>query len=258
VTGRPAVDRPLPGGIGPVLRDALLEWFARNGRDFPWRHTQDPYRVLVAELLLQRTRAEAVARVFPNFVDRFPNPASLAAAAPWEVATTVRVLGLTYRVHRLIAMAREIVGRGGVPSTFEELLDLPGVGVYVANAVLCFAFGVPRPLVDANVMRVLNRLSGIVSESRAWESLIPLLQPTTAGHLNYALIDLAAEVCVEPNPRCHVCPVQGLCPRYPLDKERWRFFRKVRQGGRWVLREQPVSRALRAGPREHRPSAGAA
>lgn len=201
------------------FRCQILEWAGRHGRDFPWRHTEDPYRVLVAEMMLRRTRADQVVPVYQRFVARFPDVASLAAASEAEAAALLRPLGLAWRVPAFRQLARQILERWGgrLPLSRDALLTLPGVGDYVASAVLCFAGGVAVPIVDTNTVRVAGRFFGFPThaESRRLrhvrEAVARLVTPDAPRESSLALLDFAALVCVAGRPRCEQCPVSLSC-----------------------------------------------
>jgi A/G-specific adenine glycosylase len=138
----------------------LLEWHKRNCRDFPWRRLSDPYKILISEILLQKTRAENVVAVFNRFITKYPNAEKLFTASSSELKSEIEILGLhTQRATKLQKLARILVEiyNGTVPNNKKELLELPGIGIYVANAVLCFAFGYDVPLLDTNIGRIIER-----------------------------------------------------------------------------------------------------
>lgn len=142
----------------------LLDWFKINGRDFPWRNTQDPFKVLVAEKLLQQTSVnEHVVNAYREIVETYPTPGALSLAELDDVEQIVLPLGLKYRATELIRMAREIQDefQGEVPAKLSEILRLSGVGQYCGRAVLCFAFSQTVPIVDTNIARFLNRFLGL-------------------------------------------------------------------------------------------------
>ncbi len=139
----------------------LLEWHKRNCRDFPWRRLSDPYKILISEILLQKTRAENVVVVFNRFATKYPNAKKLSIASFSELKHEIEILGLhTQRATKLQKMARILVEKyeGTVPNNKKELLELPGIGIYIANAVLCFAFGYDVPLLDTNIGRIIERV----------------------------------------------------------------------------------------------------
>jgi len=225
-----------------ALAERLESWFKVHGRRFPWRAFQDPYVILVTEFLLQRTQAEVVERIFWQFFSRYRNVKDLASASAAELREFFSRLGLLYRGERLHEVAKQIVEQygGEVPCNMESLLKLSGVGVYIASATLNFGCGIPTPVVDRNVLRVLNRVANIVRESDARVFISRLYAHGDHRALAYALIDLGATVCTEP-PKCKSCPIEDLCKKYPLRKRAWRMLRKVvTRSGRVKLREQPV------------------
>lgn len=199
------------------FRRRLLRWGRANRRSFPWRETDDPWRVLVAEVLLQRSRGTTVAKVYEALFTRWPEAASLSRARESSVAAVIRPLGLVRRAATLRAMAREVVTRGGVPSTLEGLLELPGVGRYAANATLAVAFAKRAPVVDGVTARVYRRYLGLSSELPAsedeelWDAVAAATPRANLREWNWAVLDLAAEVCLPARPRCSECPLAAHC-----------------------------------------------
>lgn len=198
------------------VRRQLLRWFRSSGRDFPWRHTRDPWAVLLAELMLQRTRADLVPRIYEETMRRYPTARDFAQA-PWEeLEPLLRSLGYHHRNARLQLAAKECAD--GVPRTIDGLLGVTGVGRYAATATLCFAFGRRVAVVDPSVIRVIDRL-GFGRSTRArprddpslWAAAAGLLPPRSAREWNYALLDLGAMVC-RATPRCAHCPLLECCP----------------------------------------------
>jgi A/G-specific adenine glycosylase len=196
-------------------RERVLAWFAEAGRDLPWRATRDPYRVLVAEVLAQQTQAARAAAAWPRFLERFPDTATLAAAAPAEVLRAWQGLGYNRRALALHRTAQAVEERGGWPDTVEGLAALPGVGPYTARAVACFALEQPVAPVDTNVARVLARsLAGAdpaqltqAARQRLADQATPRDQP---WGWSSALMDVGALHC-RPRPRCHGCPLEPSC-----------------------------------------------
>lgn len=199
------------------FRRRLLAWGRANRRSFPWRETDDPWRVLVAEVLLQRSRGKTVARVYESLLARWPDAAALSRAREVSIASVIRPLGLVRRAATLRAMALEVTRRGGVPSTIEGLLELPGVGRYAANATLAVAFGKRAPVVDGVTARVYRRYLGLHSQLPAtadaelWAAAEAALPSTKVREWNWAVLDLAADVCVPARPRCPRCPLAARC-----------------------------------------------
>jgi A/G-specific adenine glycosylase len=199
----------------------LLAWYRRSGRhDLPWRRTPMPWSILVAETLLHRTRADAVERIFPALIERFPSPEAVTnAPEAWEEGTYSA--GLRWRVKGFVETCRILQERhsGGVPRSQDELEALPGVGHYIATAVRVFGFGMPGVVVDTNTIRVAGRVSGTELDptrhrSRVVQATVSALEPGSrfpSPDANYALLDLAALVCVPREPRCADCPIVRFC-----------------------------------------------
>ncbi len=206
-------------GEAKSIRNALHRWWKEHGRPFPWRESSDPYRVLVAELLLHRTQAKQVVEVYHRFVDQYPTVESLANADPASVVALTRPLGLRWRSALLVAMAQNIVEEhhGRVPSDPSALKELPGVSDYIAGAVRCFAWGHPEPILDTNIVRITGRLVGISTRDNSrrdpmFRALAAQLVDTRhPRESNWALLDLGAQVCRPAHPRCRVCPLRGFC-----------------------------------------------
>lgn len=179
--------------------------------------------MLIAELLLQRTRADLVEPHYPVFVREYPNAQALAAADPMGVEELLRPLGFTHRTARLPQLGRALTERHGgtVPSAREELLALPGVGQYVANAVRTVAFAQPEPLLDPNIIRLVGRVFGIRTQrARArddptlWAFIRSVLPRVRARDFNLALVDLGATVCRARRPQCFSCPFRSRCQAF--------------------------------------------
>jgi len=201
------------------FRSLLMRWARKHERDFPWRHTSDPFKTLIAEIMLQRTRSPQVAPIYKRFIGRYPNPAALADARPDELAAIVRRLGLGFRARALGELARILMEehRGKVPLRAEEAIRLPGVGPYVASALDAFLLRRRIPVIDANVARVLGRVFGIggadwrwakAKERRAmYEIAWMCVGRANPRAYHYALLDFAATVCAPRSPACPDCPM---------------------------------------------------
>ncbi len=207
------------------FRSLLMRWAERHGRDFPWRNTSDPFKTLIAEMMLQRTRSEQVAPVYEKFVERYPTVRALASAQEEEVKRVLRPLGLAFRAGMFISLARR-VGKeygGRVPTRAEDAVTLPGVGPYAACAVDVFLAKRRIPLIDANIARVLSRIFGLGGggwryakerERRVlYEAASVCLGRTNPRVYHYALLDFAAKVCTPRKPACPECPMHtvGIC-----------------------------------------------
>jgi A/G-specific adenine glycosylase len=198
----------------------LLAWFRAHRRDLPWRRSRDPYRVWVAEVMLQQTRIAAVRPYYRRFLHRFPGVESLACARQDEVLKLWSGLGYYSRARNLHRAAKEIVARHAArfPRNLQAALHLPGIGRYTAAAVLSIAYDLPLAVVDGNVARVLARLGAIHGDLRAprrWNSLAATAQQLLAleapGDWNQALMELGETICTPRAPRCRACPISRAC-----------------------------------------------
>jgi A/G-specific adenine glycosylase len=190
---------------------SLLAWGRRNRRDFPWRHEADIFRVLVGEVLLQRSRSATVAGVYQSLFERWPTVEALATAPVRSIAVIIRPLGLTSRAANLREMARQ-VAEEGMPSSEAGFTRLPGVGRYAARATLS-ASGRRAPLVDGVSARVYRRYFsyGDSTEAELWR-LVESVAPRRGGpEWNWAVLDLAASVCLPVRPLCRACPLRNSC-----------------------------------------------
>jgi A/G-specific adenine glycosylase len=203
-----------------VLRAELLAWFDRHRRDLPWRNTADPYAIWLSEVMLQQTQVATVIPYWRRFLERFPNVQALAAAQLPDVLALWRGLGYYSRARNLHRAAKEVASKHGgrLPSTAEQLLELPGFGRYTAGAVASIAFGEAAPLVDGNVARVLSRLFVVEGapgdrqrEARLWQLAEELVPGERPGAWNQALMELGATVCRPEGPTCLLCPVRAHC-----------------------------------------------
>jgi adenine-specific DNA glycosylase len=204
------------------LQSDLFDWSERSRRSFPWRTRDDPYAILVAEKLLQQTAAgDVLARIYEQFLNRYPTPQHLATADPVALEVLLQPLGFHYRARELIALGTALIERhrGQVPRDLASLLALPGVGDYIARAVLSFAYHQSIPIVDTNIARWLYRMMGIPGKlpsnparSRSLHEIAAQLLPSgRSKEFNLAVLDLCALVCRPRVPRCDVCPVRPYC-----------------------------------------------
>ncbi len=226
------------------LPDDLLDWYAVSARQLPWRLgpaeratgiRADPYRIWLAEIMLQQTTVPHGARYFLAFTERWPSVEDLAAAKDEDVMAAWAGLGYYARARNLLKCAREVVALGGFPKTSKELIKLPGIGPYTAGAVAALAFGEPAAAVDGNVERVFSRLLAL---SGPWEKakaqirssvgeLVPADRPAEFAE---ALMDLGATICTPKRPNCLICPVRAFCKanadaeaeRYPIKAKKTR------------------------------------
>ena len=213
---------PTPGQAD-LLRKRLLQWFAREKRDLPWRRTRDSYDILVSEFMLQQTQVATVIPYFERFLKALPTLRSLAEASENEVLHLWAGLGYYGRARNLHAAAKKIMAEygGNVPRQFADLLFLPGIGRYVAGAVASIAFNAQPPAVDTNVIRVLFRVFALRDDPQslrtrgALEDLVLRLLPSGgAGEFKQAVVELGACICLPRNPLCAKCPLGSLCKAF--------------------------------------------
>ncbi|HEY6069826.1 MAG TPA: A/G-specific adenine glycosylase [Chthoniobacterales bacterium] len=201
-------------------RQALLKWYRNNGRDLPWRHTRDPYQVLVSEFMLQQTQVATVLPYYKEWFRRFPSFAALARSSETEVVRAWQGLGYYARARNLHATAKLVVDkyRGRFPRELRDMRELPGIGKYTAHAVAAFAFDQSVPIVEANSARVLARLFNLripidstAGQRILWDRAASMVPSRKAGAYNSALLDLGALICLPRTPKCGICPVKKFC-----------------------------------------------
>ncbi|MDE7344292.1 MAG: A/G-specific adenine glycosylase [Alistipes sp.] len=202
--------------IAPIL----LEWYAREGRDLPWRRTRDPYRIWLSEVILQQTRVAQGMDYYLRFTQRWPEIGALAAATEDEVLKLWQGLGYYSRARNLHAAARTVAERynGEFPKTYAEVRALPGVGDYTAAAICSAAYGLPCAVLDGNVYRVLSRLFDVelpidtTAGRKAFAELAQTqLDPAQPGRYNQAIMDFGALQCTPAQPCCDDCPLAERC-----------------------------------------------
>ena len=212
---------PLAAISSPAtLRGFFARFYNARGRTFPWRHHKtSPFCLLVAEIALKQTRAEKVAKVWPQLVDTYPEPHDLASANKQELFRIISPLGFgNQRANALVELASSIVISGGhVPEDPETLLALPHVGIYTAHAVSCFAYNKRVPIVDLGIARILSRIVGVspprdIRKAKPlWRFAATILPEAHYKEHNYGLLDFAASVCKARSPRCDECHIKSLC-----------------------------------------------
>ena len=208
------------------FRQRLLTWYRRHGRDLPWRKTDDPYHILVSEIMLQQTQVDRVLPKYAEWLEKYPSFGALASAPEQEVSDTWYPLGYNIRPKRLQSIAREAVARygGQLPADEETLLSFKGIGAYTAGAIRSFAFGERAAILDTNVARVLFRVFVGAGDPKShamkrhlWAVSETLVPTRHVFDFNQALMDLGATVCVARNPRCLICPMAKGCRAYPFN-----------------------------------------
>ncbi len=216
-----------------IIEEENIKWFARclltwaehNLRDYPWRITTDPYSILVAEFLLQRTDADTVAPIYEVFLTQYPTFKEIAIANVEDIAELLQPLGLFFRAERLSETAKIVTEKyeGKVSESETELLKLPGIGKYTARAILSQAFNRPAAVMDTNVARILERFFGIKGErvkSRCkilWSAADSVAPDTEVGYWNPTLLDFGALTCTARKPKCFKCPLAMRCYWFNLN-----------------------------------------
>jgi A/G-specific adenine glycosylase len=198
----------------------LEDWGKEHFRSFPWRFTTYPYHILMAEIMLHRTQASQVAPIYERFIASYPDIPSLSSASQEEIHSILYSLGLRWRVGLIIDMVRKINKdfAGQIPQEKADLLSLPGISEYIANAVRCFAYNLPDAIIDTNTVRVIGRVFGLeIKDSSRRNPLFRkliynLLDLERPRVYNFALLDLAAQVCTKVHrPSCGLCPIKQHC-----------------------------------------------
>jgi A/G-specific adenine glycosylase len=217
-TGKSCDKKSIPPDSTSVskLRRNIVSWYVRNGRVYPWREEPGKYNLVIAELMLRRTKADQVEPVFNKFVARYPDPATLARARQASVIKLTKPLGLDWRNDTFVPMAKKAVTDfdGDIPETRDQIKQLPGVGDYVAGAVLSIALNKPEWIVDSNIARFFVRYFGVQTgkEARRNPVIIEIARRyarcKNPRRANLALIDYSSLVCSPSTPLCDECCLQ--------------------------------------------------
>ena len=206
-----------------IVQSALLAWFEQHRRDLPWRHTRDPYAILVSEIMLQQTQVDRVLPYWQAWMERWPTVHALAETPVAEVIRAWKGLGYNRRAVNLQRAAQAVVDRGGeFPDTVDGLMDLPGIGPYTAGAVACFAFEQDVAFIDTNMRRVLHRIFiGVdvprptVADRAVLEIAADAIPRGQGWTWNQAIMEFGAIHCTAKKPLCMICPVQEQCSAFP-------------------------------------------
>ena len=230
----PVKNKPRPLPVPPPadrrrFRQRLLTWYGRHGRDLPWRKTDDPYRILVSEIMLQQTQVDRVLPKYAEWLDKYPSMEVLADAPEQDVAKTWYPLGYNIRPKRLQSIARESVAKygGRLPSDEATLRSFKGIGAYTAGAIRSFAFRERAAILDTNVARVLFRVFVAKGDPKShamkrhlWKISETVMPYRNVFDFNQALMDFGAMICVARNPKCLVCPMAKGCRAFPFTPDK--------------------------------------
>lgn len=205
--------------ISAIMRGKIIEWYNNHGRDFPWRHTKDPYRIMIAEFMLHRTKAEQVVPVYLEFIEKYPDIETLARANFKDIQEVTEHLGLHWRARHFSEAAKYIIENcnGKFPEDYDKLRGIPGVGEYVAGAILTVCFNKPAPVVDSNIARFINRYFGLnlSGEIRRKKKIVELsgklFEYKNPGMLLFAVVDFTSLICKPRKPLCGKCPLKNKC-----------------------------------------------
>lgn len=201
------------------VRKRLYGWYKINRREFSWRYNINPYRIMIAEFMLQRTKAEQVAPIYNRFINRYPNIISLSRANNTNIKKYTLNLGLHKRAKNFIDAATYIKNNydGKIPKVREEILKIPGVGDYVAGAILTVAFNKKEYVIDSNIARFINRFYGfnLKGEIRRKKIIVEkskdIFKSSVPGRLLFCLLDFTALICKPINPKCNICVIKKYC-----------------------------------------------
>lgn len=201
------------------IREALFEWGRKHFRAFAWRRNRTPYSVLISEVLLKRTTASATTHVYEKFLALYPNIEILSKANKAELVALLSRIGYhKRRAMILVEMANYLMTKyqGRIPKSREELLEIPFIGHYTANAIISLGYGIPSAMVDSNVERIIKRLFlnhlSKKASLRIIQKVADILSPRENNqNYNYALLDFGAAICRYVNPKCQSCPINGFC-----------------------------------------------
>ena len=202
-----------------IFRYKILGWFEKHGRKYPWRDSYDPFKILIAEMMLRRTKADQVKPVYEQFFSEFSDVEALANAEDQTIEKILYPLGLKWRTPAFKLLARELKEKYHyrIPDKREELKKLPGVGSYVAGAVLSIGYGKKEWMVDSNIVRVFRRYFGVKTskEGRRDRQVIEMAKVyvfcRNPRNANLAILDFTALTCIPRKPRCKICPLQKKC-----------------------------------------------
>lgn len=199
----------------------ILNFYDTKAREFPWRKTKDPYKILLTEILLRKTTSTQVNLIYSSFFTQYPNLESLAEAKLEDLETLIKCLGLfKQRSEQMKTLARIIIKKHGgeIPKNYTDLINLPGVGMYTVGGFLCLACKEDISMVDTNVIRVISRYFNfrsknkhIINDKKTWKFVTDMIPPGKCKEFNLGLIDFASVICTPHNPKCEKCPLNDEC-----------------------------------------------
>jgi len=201
----------------------VLTWSKGNLRDYPWRRNRNPYKILISEVLLTRTKADQVFPVFLNFMDFYPNLERFLDMKISLVKSLIKPLGLKKRAETLKEISYQLKNNHNamIPNTLSKLKSLNGIGDYCANAILCFGFGRKYPILDSNFIRLYSRVFNVKSKTKnaksdkfLWQFAKHLLPEKDFIKFNYSLLDIGGLFCLPRKTKCEYCPLKLLCLLY--------------------------------------------
>ena len=206
---------------GKSFAETIINWGRSNFRHYPWRKNRNPYKVFICEIFLQRTKADQVVPVYNEFMKSFPNLEQLIKTENREsiIISIIKPLGLLKRAQILsdsITSIHDNFG-GQIPDNYKDLMELKGIGAYIASSTLCFGFDKKKAILDANIARIYSRLFNINSRTKTPKSDVFLwnfcekILPTKFVAFNYAMLDLGGIICRHRNPKCLECPLIDSC-----------------------------------------------
>jgi A/G-specific adenine glycosylase len=204
----------------PTIFKNLLPWYQKSKRNLPWRHTPDPYKIWISEIMLQQTQVKTVIPYYLNWIKKFPDLKTLAKSSESKVLKAWEGLGYYSRARNIHDSAKQILEKhnGKFPKTFEDILELKGIGRYTAGAIASIAYDQRKPILDGNVERVLSRvfwIKGLIktkkNQNKLWELAEEILPDKNCGDFNQALMELGATICKPISADCEICPLQKNC-----------------------------------------------
>lgn len=206
-----------------IFIEKVLTWSKGNLRDYPWRRNRNPYKILISEVLLTRTKADQVVPVFLNFMDFYPNLERFLDMKISLVKSLIKSLGLKKRAETFKEISCQLKNNHNakIPNTLSELKSLNGIGDYCANAILCFGFGRKYPILDSNFIRLYSRVFNVKSKTKTaksdkflWQFAEQLLPEKDFIEFNYSLLDIGGLFCLPRITKCENCPLKQLCILY--------------------------------------------